>query len=211
MKFQAEQVVWPPPPLEHLLPEESPFFAAPAIAQYYTSISTTLLGSENRPGVASVVCLPSFQPEWALRLVNFGKSGFRLLLNEAASSIWYCPDRASVAVEVREASVDSELSDAIRAVWNKMLSLTRHRKHGGVGLDGINYHFTFMSEARGWLAGKIWSPEEGTSPGKLVSLSHALRSFVRASASEQEGVLMEIRDRIAWFETMGKPGDSANS
>jgi hypothetical protein len=204
MRYQVEEVVWPPPPLEHLLPEESPFFAIPGIAQHHQNVSTILLRSQERnpTAVASVVCLPSFSPQWALRLIGTDKDGFQLLLNEAASPIWYSADPASVGVEDRMVAIDQELSGAIREVWRRMLSRVQHSKHARAGLDGVKYHFSFMSLARGPMAGKIWSPEEETAPGRLVSLSHVLCDFVRASPTERESVLVKVRELIGWFEEL---------
>jgi hypothetical protein len=68
IRLHPSELVAIPPSTDHLLPEESPLLLSPL--GYFQSISAALLsegGLLNR-GEACVVCLPSFSPEWAVRL-----------------------------------------------------------------------------------------------------------------------------------------------
>ena len=52
------------------------------------------------------------------------------------------------------------------------------------------------------LAGKTWSPDSATTPGRLVALSHQLRGYVRAVEAERAALLSQIRDTLFWFESL---------
>src|SRR5262245_1927320 len=75
---------------DHLLPEESPLFGAPFIPRYFLRVAETLFesGKIKRAEGATAVCLPSFEAEWAVRLIGSEKVPYSVLLVEAKEQIW---------------------------------------------------------------------------------------------------------------------------
>ncbi len=55
----------------------------------------------------------------------------------------------------------------------------------------------------GKLAGRTWSPERATVPGKLVALSHALRAYLDAAEDGAERLREELDSYIAAAGGMG--------
>jgi hypothetical protein len=168
--------------LEHLLPEESPFCINAASAHYYRSVAALLIGNkrEKRFANASVICLPSFEPEWAVHLYGSEIIGFRLICSEPSSLIAHTSDTSSITVLEREVFIAADMANVISETWRIVLTHTRHSSDHNCGRDGVSYHFASKQ-----MAGRIWTPPATTVPGKLVDLSHALRDFVRATESER--------------------------
>jgi hypothetical protein len=181
---------------EHLHSESSAFAGPTFIARYHLVVAESLLPDEEvkRRTVLSVVCLPSFDPEWALRLVGSQHRGFNLVLTEAREQLWVSESSSTVEVTKTVLTIPPELASGISDVWRKMLRRTRHPDSERIGKDGVNYHFTFGS-----MSGHIWSPRAVTLPGRLVSLSHSLRSLVLAGDAQDAALLEEIQVQIAWF------------
>lgn len=86
----------------YLEPEDSLFSMALSggVGTYMLAVATSLLGAAEcearllapiwqRDETASLVCLPSFEPEWALWVVGARRVGFWVLLAEADRSIWH--------------------------------------------------------------------------------------------------------------------------
>src|SRR5262245_56650460 len=70
---------------EYLWPEASPFAEGSIDSYYYSRVTQVLLESSNerpRP-TATVVCLPSFEPEWAIRIRGSAIIGYSDELTEA--------------------------------------------------------------------------------------------------------------------------------
>jgi hypothetical protein len=69
-----------------------------------------------------------------------------------------------------------------------------------MGNDGVYYHFAYWVVGNHPLAGKTWSPEETTVPGKLAALGHNLKDYVQDPAN-QDVFLKMIDDHLAWFQS----------
>jgi hypothetical protein len=186
---------------EHLQPEDSPLDRLSYREKYYQMVSDALLEPEliQRRGRIRVVCLPSFQVEWSLRLLGSVKKGFSLVLSVAETQIWSCQPGAPVAVKVMEAPLPTDLAVQVCDVWQKMLLRVRHRESISIGRDGTNYHFACDTPG---MAGKIWSPGSSTAPGKLVALSHLLYKYAEQEDAVRNELLGEIRKAAGWFDCL---------
>jgi hypothetical protein len=147
------------PGADHLLPEESPFREYPVLARYLVKAAEILFGAAEakRADLASAICLPSFEPEWAVRLIGSEKVPYSLLLVEAEQQIWGS-QATSVAVRRAEVPFPATLARVMDSVWKTALGNVRHPDVMRVGLDGTSYHFTRRDPTRGPLAGRTWSP-----------------------------------------------------
>jgi hypothetical protein len=189
---------------ECLYPEESPFHQPPHIAQYYLKVGALLLENEkiNRGVILSVTCMPSFEVEWALRLVESRKGNYSLLLATANEKIWQKAGTSPIPVLSSKAILLPELAELVCEVWRKMLQRTRHPSIGRFGLDGVSYHFFYHGPGVGRMAGRTWSPEGQTGPGKLVALSEMLRRYVLSGKKERPAIEQELRPALEWFREL---------
>jgi hypothetical protein len=182
-----------------LCPEESVLQENTVIATYYLRVAEVLLersAARPRPGL-TVVCLPSFEVEWALRVRGSAKIGFTAILTEAEEKIWCHVAPRSIQVRAKQKALDAGLGEALCEVWKQVLLRTRHPRRGRQGLDGVSYHFACSELGVGSLAGRTWSPESATVPGRLVAISHALREYLEASEAETEQVRGKLDSCIA--------------
>lgn len=160
---------------------------------------------------ASLVCVPSIEPEWILLVVGEKKARFWVLFVEAQKSIWYSTNLWYSAkgdpeipfppsVEIHRNELDPALAEAVCDIWSRVLLQTRYPQEPLHCCDGITYHFACSGKGKLAMAGKTWSPEEGTVPGKLGGLSHALRDYAK-NAANQGVFLTVIEDHLEWFQT----------
>jgi len=223
----------PVPRSPYLEPEDSPFSLSPGMRVYEQMLAESLLGAVEREAQslapawqreekASLVCLPSFEPEWALWVVGERKARFWVLLTEAQKSLWYstkiwysttvdpeipCPP----SVKIHRSELATDLGRAVCEIWGRVLSQTRYPREPLQGTcDGVTYHFAYSRQGVKGIpptAGKTWSPNEETVPGKLVGLSHALRDYAKDSAN-QDVFLRVIQDHLEWFQTHSQKSSS---
>jgi hypothetical protein len=161
--------------------------------EYHQAVRRLLLDDELYGILAQVVCLPSFQPEWALHVMRAPDGRCRARLARAEKQIW--PNAFKSEVTVSERPLSSDLAEQLEVIWEWVLLQTRYPcKHHG-GLDGTTYHFQTFSMKSGTLCGQTWSPVPHTTPGKLVKLCHRLYDFVQSPATHEQA----IRAASAWF------------
>lgn len=199
---------------QYLEPEDSPF-SPPGrweISSYELKVARTLLEpielearGEGYKEIASLVCLPSFEPEWAVWVAGERKTGFSALLTEAKGNNWYSTLTAemqfSVApVRMYQHQLPTDRAGAICDIWKRILAQTRYPQKSALGCDGVDYHFAYWGVGSPPLAGKVWSPEETTVPGKLADLGQTLTDYVKDTAN-QDVFLKAIEDHLEWFQT----------
>jgi hypothetical protein len=195
----------------YLEPEDSPFSPPPGrwgITAYELKLARTLLEpielearGEGYKEIASLVCLPSFEREWAVWIAGERKTGFSALLTEAEKNIWYSTLTAEVApVRMYQCQLPTDRAGAICDIWKRILAQTRYPQESKLGCDGVYYHFGYWGKGSPPLAGKIWSPEETTVPGKLADFGRTLRDYVKDTAN-QDVFLRAIEDHLEWFQT----------
>ena len=198
MRFDPSEMVAIPPCADHLLPEESPLLLAPLFVGYYRTVSAALLSDSGFPVGAElcVVCLPSFLPEWALRLHRSGDRSV-LSLAEADGQLWFCPDPAAVRVRRSDTAISVDLAAAIRRAWREALVQVKHPSQPRYGLDGESYHFALSELETGPMAGQTWSPDEQSRPGRLVALAHSLRQYILAGEAERSSIYQQLARQLA--------------
>jgi hypothetical protein len=187
---------------ERLLPEDSPFDQTDEpFGSYYRNVANILLAGQQfkRYSLASVVCLPSFEVEWAIVLFGSRDDEYCLSLTVADAKIWSSQAPSSVTANRRETLFPFDLAKKVCEVWQWMLRRVRHSECGSVGLDGVNYHFASYGRF-GQMAGKVWSPDPDTLPGRLVRLSHLLYRYVELGTSDSTDLLSEISQMIDSFK-----------
>lgn len=212
----------PLPCSPYLEPEGSPFSLASGMKVYELMLAESLLGAAEREAqalapawqreeTASLVCLPSFEPEWALSVVGERRARFWVLLTEAQRSLWYSTSTwysttgdpeipCTPSVNTHRSELATDLGGAVCDIWSKVLSQTRYPQEPLPACDGITYHFVYSRKGKPTTAGKTWSPSRTTVPGKLVGLSHALRDHAKDSAN-QDVFRQVIEDHLEWFQT----------
>jgi hypothetical protein len=185
-----------------LCPEGSPF--GRMFSSYHEHVASILL-SPHEPrerGRLSVVCLPAFEVEWALRLLGSPKAGYSLVVTVAEQQIGSSRAPETVQAQRLETQVAATIADSIQQVWKKMLLRTRHPEIARIGKDGVRYHFAgFFPEAL-YMAGTAWSPDPETAPGCLVGLSEALYRYTTSAEADRGMHLQEVRRFLDWFQEL---------
>jgi hypothetical protein len=205
------------PTSAYLEPEDSPFSLPLTLAlkEYELIVASTLLESlesdcesimcdQRHRETASLVCIPSHRPEWALWVVGERKAEFWVLWAEAERNIWLrrflAEEPMPMSIRKSQSQLPTELGAAICDIWRKVLSQTRHPEVREGGWDV--YHFAHWSVGTGTrMAGKTWSPPEETFPGKLVSLSKALKDHALEKGESNPQVIQRIEGHLAWLQT----------
>lgn len=182
-----------------LQPERSPF--DPLFHEYCGRVTELLLtpsADEPRWPEFTVVCLPWFQPEWALRLVRLGDefSNVRepmLVLVVANTAIWG-PGIQQVETTRHVCPVQIELASRLESLWERMLLSTRASRHVGMGLDGMTYHFQHRHKA-----GQTWSPRRDTRAWRFVEVALTLVRFATAEENTRPAIEAELLNQLSWF------------
>jgi hypothetical protein len=174
---------------EYLRPQDSPFHG---LLEYYHCVERILFDERSfgAPRKLRMICLPSFEPEWALVLIGSARAKYSaVVLCKVESQIWSTRNAIVTATRL-EREVPDDVAAGLCDIWKKMLSNARHPKLMTVGCDGVSYHF----EAGG-MAARTWSPDPQTAPGKLVSLCDLLYQFAEGSL-DKPVTIDEIRREI---------------
>jgi hypothetical protein len=180
---------------EQLEPEDSPF-----LVDYYAVGRLLLQGISQRSTIVTVVCMPSFEPAWAIRLHKSENHGFAVTLTETSTQI--CPSSSHFppTVLTSKAKLPTAIAVELVEIWRKMLKATFPRAFKGIQQDGVSYHFICNAGAEGKLCAQTYSRDFETSPGRLVSLSHKLREY--ASLQGRTEVLAQIESEMEWFRAI---------
>lgn len=213
----------PVDPILHLEPEDSPFWGSatwissrviaksllePGWAEV-ESIARELL----HPEIASVVCLPTWGPFWALWVVGEGRYGYSVVSTEPdyqsaepdillPTGIESQPSIPMRPVKKLQRDLSKDLGTRICQIWRKVLSETRCPKVPVLGAcDGVEYHFGYEAKETNPMYGQTWSPAKHTVPGELASLSHTLRHYLRAANPSEPQFVERIEAHLAWFRT----------
>lgn len=70
-----------------------------------------------------------------------------------------------------------------------MLLGTRYADDDILGMDGVTYHFS-MDLGRETMAGKTWSPDPESKPGKLVKISDLMVDFAKTRKGPRKGCFL---------------------
>jgi WD40 repeat protein len=172
-------------PPQHLLPEESypevildrsvdPSSNPTAYEARARSLLAKDIGYD-----ATMVCLPSFEHEWAIGVGQPNASDKTVVtFREMDRQLWGAKRGSKPTFKQKVAPIDDRTAAMIRRCWERMLLETRYQLPSEEigGLDGETYHFASGSG----MSGYVWSPDSDTLPGKLVALAATLREFASA-------------------------------
>lgn len=183
-----------------LQPEGSPF--DPITHEYHARVVELLLAS--RPGEPpraqfAVVCLPSFRPEWSLRL-HRPPNGSRnsreptLVLVRANEPIWGATVR-TVETTRHTRPIGDALATRLERVWGRMLESTRASRYVGMGVDGVTYHFEHRHRA-----GQTWTPRPNTRAGRFVQVADSLARYTGAEELARPAIESELIAQLERFE-----------
>ena len=182
---------------ECLEPEDSPFDLGEMLIKYYRDVAAALFVSPSQPSShyrLSAICLPSFDVEWAVRLLWPKRNDPSLVLTIAERKIWLTESAENTPVTVHRAPLATDIARQLEEIWDRMLCRTRFPERSGMGLDGVTYHFSNVA-----MAGKKWSPGPEIAPGRLVALSHRLRDYCEAEEKRRPVFLAEIDNLATGF------------
>lgn len=177
---------------EQLEPEDSPF-----LVDYYAVGRLLLQGISQRSTIATVVCLPSFEAAWSVRLHKSENDGFAVTLTETSTQICSSSSHFPPTVLTNKADLPTAIAIELVEIWRKMLIAIYPRTLKGVQQDGVSYHFICNAGPEGKLCGQTYSQDSETSPGRLVSLSKKLREYV--TSEEHTEILTQIKSDMEWF------------
>lgn len=178
-----------------LSPLDSPFGHSKTIAAYHLKVARTLLTDVEGIVHATIVCLPSFQNEWAIRLHADSLAEPRLTLTSVKSRLW---ETQHAEVSAWTKPFPHELSDRFLGVLRTEL-LATHWLERRLGMDGANYHFHATHPLRGALGGQTWSPDVESAPGHLVELANSIRDFVSSKPDASAASLEAISRELKWL------------
>jgi len=213
----------PADPILHLEPEGSPFYG-PSTWTYNRIIAKSLLEPGwaevqpiarelLHPEIASVLCLHSWKPNWALWVVGESRYGYSVVLTEpdyqSAEPDIFLPtgteSQPSIPVKPtkkRRSDLTSNLGTQICSIWRRVLSATRYPKVPILGAcDGVTYHFGYEGKETNPMYGKTWSPGQQTVPSQLAALSNTLRDYIRTTNPSEQQIDQRIAAHLAWFST----------
>lgn len=180
-----------------LHPEASPFADGPHDWERDRLVRQFLCGprTPDERVVAFGVALPSFQPEWAVRLIRADSAGYRVRLTRFAVLL-SASSGATPEVETFESPIPEADADRVVEVWATMLRNVRPQRCLPGDADGIRFHFgcDFGTEIN--LAGRTHSPRPDSPTGRLVAVLDALRAFAAAGEPPR---LTAVRDSLSWF------------
>lgn len=153
------------------------------LSEYYSGVDNIIDRAVNHSSELSLTVIPSFVPEYGVRLV-----GNKIYFVEFTSSFWTKSrlldesekKRTSsltpkIKTKIHSASLDPLLGARITQVYKSAIS--NARPSNVMGLDGVSYRFSLPSVG----CGTTWSPELISPNGRLVSLLELLISHSKLS------------------------------
>jgi hypothetical protein len=161
--------------VEHLVPVHPS--GHPRIDEYLARVAEVLRLDRRADTevVGSAMCLPSFDPEWVLHLLRPVGGHCSIELIVATTNIWFTEAKVPIIHYCRD--IPPDVLGAVEAIWGFVLENAQVDENAETGLDGTTYHFYQRSPSRALQAGKTWSPDPHTTPGRVVTLLHALHEF----------------------------------
>jgi hypothetical protein len=177
-----------------------PFNGGITCRDYYKNVTTALhpidgeipIKDVDRLFNCSILCLPSFSPEW-LVLIEKEKSSNKYFINFEISekSIYGMMmnnkskkgiNPKAIKVERSRKEIDKNTKEQLEKVFYEMISQSRYPNESTRGLDGTIYIFSAWGNLGGRSA-EIWSPQSGNTQ-MLVNLTYLLSSYASCPSEE---------------------------
>ena len=93
---------------------------------------------------------------------------------------------AQIKTKMEAASISTRLAKRIAKVWQKELLAAKVPTEKRQGFDGEVFSFSAPVEGRGTVTAVIWSPQDESKMGRLVSLTETLGKFARKQIGEEK-------------------------
>lgn len=93
---------------------------------------------------------------------------------------------AQIKTKMEAASISARLAQRIAKVWQKELLAAKVPTEKREGFDGETFSFSAAVEGRGTVIADIWSPQDKSRMGRLVSLVEILGKFARKQIGEEK-------------------------
>jgi hypothetical protein len=210
----------------HLVPEREP-----SDTQYDAMVRRVLARSFLPEVSIRMLCLPSFETEWATGLRNTD-NGTVAFFERAKDSVWSTrhfelersgqiraydsngrelsmaerypkggPRLETIAVEYLEVHVDRETTDLLREVWSSALADTRIPDPGDGDL-GLDGVSYYFSKGPQTALGRAWSPEKDSAMAALVAVSNRLADLARTDGEGRSAALVALRVAAHTFQKL---------
>ena len=164
--------------------------------------------------VAEVVVVPSFQPEWMVRVLQYKDGDSELFLVLLDYNVWYSnqalavvngneyqtftDEPSPVASTCYRIPIDSTISNMLRHLFYAVLSPVKYNQCDVY--DGVEYTFAMGYPGSALLCGQICSPEDESNTGKLVTLAETLCGIAQeTNASYREIMVKQVKHIIDTF------------
>lgn len=100
-----------------------------------------------------------------------------------------------IRVAKRSVPFPAPLAQRIGVVWRRMLLGVRYPERNRAGFDGTTY--VFAAEHR---VGKVWSPDEGTTPALMIEVGESLAAYALGKDDERGAALSVVEARVLALE-----------
>ncbi len=100
-----------------------------------------------------------------------------------------------IRVAKRSVPFPAPLAQRIGVVWRRMLLGVRYPERDRAGFDGTTY--VFAAEYR---VGKVWSPDEGTTPALMIEVGESLAAYALGKDDERGAALRVVEARVLALE-----------
>ncbi len=161
------------------------------MASYYTAVERAVDVRSGPSAIVAITILPSFQPEYALRVLKDA-----VVLVRFQSSLWYeGPSSDGISpkkgFKVWTAPISSQLAATVAGVVARHIASAKRSDE--MGLDGVSYRFSVPGAA----CASAWSPDETSTDGKLVELAQVLESHAQTKgkkglATSEKGIVKAL-------------------
>jgi hypothetical protein len=130
--------------------------------------------------------------EWLVGIRGDNGKNFVFLL-KPKEHISFAENYKEVVVNETRAVIDSESTRILVDIWESMLSNARKPEGFPFGHDGSMYYFS----TRDISSGMIWSPDEETNTGILVSIGELLAEYAEAEKERRVAIVKEIMGKAS--------------
>jgi len=207
-KMASEKKPASPPVDPGDLEMEEGLFHASMVDGYEFAAGVALLAPAHLLRSCQMVVLPSFTSERAVFIQSDEDGNPKIITTRAKRSLWptwldnlpqeHDPSqsnhqiladaiaRMGREIETNQAPIDTNTSELLKTLWNRMLARVHFVALPRFGNDGTTFHFLDGHAA------KTWSPEAGTLAADLVGVGEAMIAFAEEGEDKQEEARLAI-------------------
>jgi hypothetical protein len=171
---------------DHLVPSQSFITYQGVLLDYQYAVAKSLLSEieVTSPVVITIVCCPSFQVEWAIRLHGRERKGFRLTSSVAREPIWPACKPALVQVTFNAVEIPDLLATATIDEFRRLARKCQQPAGPRIGVDGVTYHVACRMADHSSICGSTWSPAPGTEMDRMTELARTLFDTATSASND---------------------------